>query len=66
VEYIETAKTKGIDVILVQRQFDTHSAEAIASEIGGRVIELDPLAEDWLANMRTIATTISQILDKRQ
>jgi zinc transport system substrate-binding protein len=57
---IQTAKQQQIKAIFVQQQFDTKSAETIASEIGGTVIPLDPLAEDYLNNMQTIATTITQ------
>ncbi len=48
---IEQAKEEGIKVIFVEPQFDRHNAETIADEIGGRVITLDPLAEDYLQNI---------------
>lgn len=61
---IETAKKEKIGLIIVQKQFDLHNAETIAREINGRVIALDPLAQDWLQNMRTIARTILENLKK--
>lgn len=54
---IDTAKADGIKVIFVQKQFDTRQAESIASEIGGKVMHLDHLSEDWLNNMIAIART---------
>lgn len=57
---IDTARQANIKIIFVQKQFDTHSADAIATEIGAKVAILDPLAEDWLTNMKTIASTLAQ------
>lgn len=54
---IDTAKAEGIKVIFVQKQFDTRQAESIAAEIGGKVMPLDHLSEDWLNNMILIART---------
>ena len=45
-----------------QPQFNTRSAETIANEIGGEVILIDPLAEDWLSNMGKVADTFKQVL----
>lgn len=49
---IEEARQEGIKVIFVQPQFSIKSAQVIASAIGGQVVAADPLAEDWLANLR--------------
>lgn len=54
-ELIEHTKEEGIKVIFVQPQFSTKSAKAIAKEIGGQVAFANPLAEDWMANLRMIA-----------
>jgi zinc transport system substrate-binding protein len=52
---IEHARENGIKVIFVQPQFSTTSAELIAREIGGQVAFADPLAEDWMGNLRQVA-----------
>ena len=57
---IDTAKKEGIRVIFVQKQFATHSAEAVANEIDGKVVVLDPLAPDWLSNMKKIGETLKK------
>lgn len=57
---INQAKKENIKVILVQTQFDTHSAEVVAREIGGGVVQLDPLSEDWLSNVKKIAAVFRQ------
>ena len=55
-------KKEGIRVIFVQKQFATHSAEAVANEIDGKVVILDPLAPDWLSNMKKIGETLKKAL----
>jgi zinc transport system substrate-binding protein len=52
---IEHAKKKHINVIFVQPQFSSRSAELVANEIGGHVIFADPLASDWSGNLREVA-----------
>jgi zinc transport system substrate-binding protein len=52
---IEYAKRKHINVLFVQPQFSSRSADLIAKEIGGRVIFADPLAPDWSGNLREVA-----------
>ena len=61
-DLIDRAKGEGIGVIFVQKQFNTHNAEAVAREIGSRVVQIDPLAEDWLANMNEMAVTFKEAL----
>jgi len=51
---IDLANNRGIKVVFVQKQFDTKSIRALAEEINGKVIALDPLAEDWLKNMENV------------
>ena len=59
---IEKGKKLGIKVIFVQKQFSLSVAEKIAKMIGATVREMDPLAEDYLVNMRRTATAISGAL----
>ena len=54
-ELIQHARGNGIKVVFVQPQFSTKSAELIAREIGGQVAFANPLAEDWMANLRQVA-----------
>ncbi|MCK5466528.1 zinc ABC transporter substrate-binding protein, partial [Candidatus Parcubacteria bacterium] len=51
---IKTAKEEDIKTIFVQKQFSTKSAEAIAMQIDGIVVPLNPLAEDYVENLRRI------------
>jgi zinc transport system substrate-binding protein len=59
---IEFAKENDIRIIFASPEFNTRSAETIASEIEGEVILISPLAEDWMENMRTITNSLSEIL----
>ena len=54
-ELIQHARKNGIKVIFVQPQFSSQSAEVIAREISGQVAFADPLAEDWMTNLRQVA-----------
>jgi zinc transport system substrate-binding protein len=61
---IEEAKEEGIQVVFAQPEFSTTDAETIAKEIGGEVLLISPLAPDWLANMRTVAQTFADVLNR--
>ncbi|MFP4267508.1 MAG: metal ABC transporter solute-binding protein, Zn/Mn family [Spirochaetaceae bacterium] len=55
---ISTAKEKGVRVIFVQPEFSKTSARRVAEAIGGAVVEVAPLKEDYLENMRHIANEV--------
>jgi zinc transport system substrate-binding protein len=59
-ELIKTAKEKGIKTVFISIEFDTRNAEAIAREIGGKVVVFDPMAENWPNNMIHLAELIAE------
>ena len=61
---IEGAKEEGIRVIFAQPEFSTEDAETIAREIGGEVVLVSPLAEDWLGNLTRVADTFAEVLNR--
>jgi zinc transport system substrate-binding protein len=61
---IDLARKKGILAILVQKGFDTKSSRAIARDIGGEIVEADPLARDWLSGMRQVTAVLTRVLRK--
>lgn len=61
---IAQAHQEGIRVILAQPEFSTRAAETIAREIGGEVLLISPLAPDWLDNMRQVAETFAEVLNR--
>jgi zinc transport system substrate-binding protein len=62
VSLTDKAKEDGVHVIFVQPQFSRKSAEAIAREIGGAVVPIDPLSSSYLENLRSIAAEIRKAL----
>ncbi len=52
---IDTARALRIKVVFVQPQFSARSAGQVAEAIGGQVVQADPLAPNWLENMREVA-----------
>lgn len=52
---IRHARERGIRVVFVQPQFSAKSAEMISREIGGTVVHVDPLKENWAGNLREVA-----------
>ncbi len=55
---VRQAQEDDVDIVFVEPQFDTRHAKVIADEIGAEVAELDPLAEDYMDNLRTVAESI--------
>ena len=60
VRIIDMAKKENIRTIFVQKQFSQKSAEAIAKQISGNVVPLDPLAEDYIGNLRRIGVEVGK------
>ena len=52
---IKFARSHGIKVVFQEQQFSQRAAGAIAEGIGGKVVSVDDLAEDYLPNMRKLA-----------
>lgn len=52
---IDIAKDEQIKVIFYQAEFDSSQAKTIADEIDGKVVEIAPLSEDYLNNMKKMA-----------
>ena len=61
---IAQARRDNVRVIFVQPQFSQKSAQRVAREIGGSVTAADPLAGDYIANMRAMADAITSGLEQ--
>ncbi|MDI9394591.1 MAG: zinc ABC transporter substrate-binding protein [Euryarchaeota archaeon] len=59
---VDLAKEKNVKVIFVQANFSTRSAEVLAEEIGGKVVAVDPLAKDYIANMDNVSDVFARNL----
>lgn len=65
VELIRQCRAENIHIIFVQKQFPVSAAKTVAEAIGGSVIQIDPLAEDYFANLREIAHTVTGALKQQ-
>jgi len=61
-ELIANAKAEKIRAIFIQPQFAETMAGAIAREVNVPVVQLDPLARDYLANLMDMAQKIDRAL----
>jgi zinc transport system substrate-binding protein len=59
---IASAEREHVKAVFVQPQFSQKAARAIARSIGGRVVTLNPLPEDYIKDMSAMAVTIRDSL----
>lgn len=59
---IEQGRQENIQAIFVQKQFSKAHAELVARAIDAKIIALDPLAEDYVSNLRHVATVLAEVL----
>jgi len=52
---VDQARAENIKVIFVSPEFSSSNAQVIASEIGGKVVVVDPLNPNYLENMKQVA-----------
>ena len=55
---IQKAKSEKAVALFVQKQFPLASAQTVAKAAGARVLALDPLARDWMGNIRLMGDTL--------
>lgn len=60
---IEQARDENISVVFIQQQFSQTTAATIARAIDARVVAIDPLAENYPANMRRTAEAFASSLE---
>lgn len=63
-ERIVDARQSKVGVIFVQPQESRRHAEIIAEAIGARIVEIDPMAMDWEANLLEIAQALRAGFDQ--
>ncbi len=61
-QLIDLARRKQLHTIFASPETDMRPARAVAQAIGGKVVILDPLREDYLRNLREVGTAIAQAL----
>jgi zinc transport system substrate-binding protein len=60
---LQTAKEQGATTIFIQKEFDANTAKTAAADMGGRVMVIDPLDENWLENMYSITNMLKDALN---
>jgi zinc transport system substrate-binding protein len=63
-EVIRRGREANAQAVFVQRQFSQRSARAVAQALGARIVEADPLALDYQANLRQVAARMAVALAK--
>jgi zinc transport system substrate-binding protein len=61
-ELVKEAKEEDIKVIFAQYEFSSKQAEALAKEINGEVIFIDPLDPNWSENLLNVSNTFANVL----
>lgn len=65
-DVIDQATSKGIETVFVQKQFASHDAHAVSEEIGAEIVQVNPLAEDWLTEFNKTANKILSSLQEKE
>ncbi len=63
---ISQAKAHNLKTVFIQPQFAKSRVEMFAKELGLRIIELDPLREDWLLSLQESACQIAFSLSTQE
>lgn len=61
-EMIDLAKAKNIKVIFYQDEIDSSQSRAFAEEIGGKTMQLSPLAANYIDNLKNMADTMAEAM----
>jgi zinc transport system substrate-binding protein len=62
---IERMRAAGVRTLFVQPEFPSPVADALSQTLGCRVVRLDPLATDYVSNMREIARQVAEALARQ-
>lgn len=60
-DVIEFARKNDVKVIFIEPQYSPKSAEVIASEINGKVLIIDDLAQNYIENLKNVTETFSNV-----
>lgn len=58
----DLARKEKIKTVFIQSQFSVATAESVAREIGGKVVTLDPVPENWLASMYEMTRSLQKAM----
>ncbi len=58
---IDSARARGVKIVFVDSRISRKHATTVAHAIGGRVVTIDPLAQDYLQNLRQVARILASV-----
>jgi zinc transport system substrate-binding protein len=61
---IKRAKEERAAAIFAQAQFPVNAAKTVAAAVGAELLSLDPLAPDWLANIRRMGEALRKAVPR--
>ncbi|MBW6497515.1 MAG: zinc ABC transporter substrate-binding protein [Bacteroidales bacterium] len=61
-QLIREARAETIPIIFIQEEYDQRNAELVAAETGAELIQINPLAYDWLQEMNDLVEVFKQYL----
>lgn len=61
-EMVDLAKKQKIRTVFYQEEVDSKQSKAFAEEIGGKTMELSPLASDYIENLKKMANTMAEAM----
>lgn len=59
---IDLAKAENIKAIFYQEEIDSSQSQAFAEELGGKTIQLSPLAENYIENLQNMVKTMAEVM----
>ncbi len=65
-ELIQQARAEGTRVLFVQPQLGQSTVESIRRQLNVAVVRVDPLAKDYVANLRNVARAVREALGSQQ
>ncbi len=61
-EMIDFAKKENIKVVFYQEEIDSSQSKAFAEEIGGKMMQLSPLAADYINNLKAMTKLMAEVM----
>ena len=62
-QMIDLAKKEHIKVIFYQAETDSNQSKAFAEELGGKTVQLEPLAKDYIGNLEKMIHIMVQVMN---
>lgn len=64
-QIIAAAKQHKINTVFIEPQFSQNAASAVAAALSATIIKADPLAENWLNNIYSVAVSLAASMHKK-